>query len=92
VTILVRGLHSLPNIETKGQVTNNLNDNDKTVLNEARNQGQHQAIAMTIDKSVYSRVVNITARNIGAEPQTFPNAALGLRIENSKYLVTNRDI
>ena len=56
------------------------------MLNEVGNQGQHQAIAMTTDKSAYSRgeVVNITISNTGTEPLTFPNAALGLRIENSK--------
>lgn len=72
--------------ENKVQVMDNSSNSDKTVLNEVGNQGQHQAIVMTTDKNKYApgEVVNITIRNIGTEPLTFPNAAFGLRIENSK--------
>jgi hypothetical protein len=68
------------------QVTDNSSNSDETLLNEVGNQGQQQAIDMTTDKNTYTpgEVVNITIRNIGTEPLTFPNAALGLRIENSK--------
>lgn len=78
--------NSLTNNENNVQVTDNSNTSDETLLNEVGNQGQHQAIDMTTDKNVYTpgEVVNITIRNIGTEPLTFPNAALGLRIENSK--------
>ena len=78
--------NSLTNNENNVQVTDNSSTSDETLLNEVGNQGQHQAIDMTTDKNVYTpgEVVNITIRNIGTEPLTFPNAALGLRIENSK--------
>jgi hypothetical protein len=48
--------------------------------------GEVSQIRNRTDKSTYVRgeVVNITIKNIGTEPLTFPNAALGLRIENSK--------
>jgi hypothetical protein len=68
------------------EATNNVSKTEETLLNEVGNQGQHQAIDITTDKSTYvpGEVVNITISNIGTEPLTFPNAALGLRIENSK--------
>src|SRR4029077_12582550 len=76
----------LTNNENNVQVTDNSSTSDETLLNEVGNQGQHQAIDMTTDKNTHTpgEVVNITIRNIGTEPLTFPNAALGLRIENSK--------
>ena len=78
--------NSLTNNENNVQVTDNSSTSDETLLNEVGNQGQHQAIDMTTDKNTYTpgEVVNITIRNIGTEPLTFPNAALGLKIENSK--------
>jgi hypothetical protein len=78
--------NSLTNDENNVQVTDNSSNSDETLLNEVGNQGQQQAIDMTTDKNTYTpgEVVNITIRNIGTEPLTFPNAALGLRIENSK--------
>jgi hypothetical protein len=78
--------NSLTNNKNNGQVTDNSSNSDETLLNEVGNQGQQQAIDMTTDKNTYTpgEVVNITIRNIGTEPLTFPNAALGLRIENSK--------
>jgi hypothetical protein len=78
--------NTLTNNENNVQVTDNSSNSDETLLNEVGNQGQQQAIDMTTDKNTYTpgEVVNITIRNIGTEPLTFPNAALGLRIESSK--------
>ena len=72
--------------ECNSNSTNNVSNSGETLLNEVGNQGQFQAIDITTDKSTYvpGEAVNITIRNIGTEPLTFPNAALGLRIENSK--------
>jgi len=71
---------------TINESPNNVSNSEKTLLNEVGNQGQHQAIDIVTDKRTYApgELVNITIRNIGTEPLTFPNAALGLRIENSK--------
>jgi hypothetical protein len=78
--------NTLTNNENNVQVTDNSSNSDETLLNEVGNQGQQQAIDMITDKNTYTpgEVVNITIRNIGTEPLTFPNAALGLRIESSK--------
>jgi hypothetical protein len=71
---------------TINESPNNVSNSEKTLLNEVGNQGQHQAIGIVTDKRTYApgELVNITIRNIGTEPLTFPNAALGLRIENTK--------
>lgn len=72
--------------ECNSNSTKNVSNSGETLLNEVGNQGQFQAIDITTDKSIYvpGEAVNITIRNTGTEPLTFPNAALGLRIENSK--------
>lgn len=71
---------------TTNESTNNISNSGETLLNEVGNQGQFQAIDITTDKSTYvpGEAVNITIRNIGTAPLTFPNAAFGPRIENSK--------
>jgi hypothetical protein len=71
---------------TTNESTNTVGNSGETLLNEVGNQGQFQAIDITTDKSTYvpGEAVNITIRNTGTAPLTFPNAALGLRIENSK--------
>ena len=73
-------------LDCNSNSTNNVGNSGETLLNEVGNQGQFQAIDITTDKRSYvpGEVVNITIRNTGTEPLTFPNAALGLRIENSK--------
>ena len=72
--------------ECNSNFTNNVSNSGETLLNEVGNQGQFQAIDIITDKSTYvpGEAVNITIRNTGTEPLTFQNAALGLRIENSK--------
>ena len=71
---------------TINESPNNNSKSEKTLLNEVGNQGQHQVIGIVTDKRTYApgELVNITIRNTGTEPLTFPNAALGLRIENTK--------
>src|SRR5262245_32273940 len=49
------------------------------------NETQTQALSISTDKKSYNfgEVVNITVKNTGTDPLTFPNSALGLNIENS---------
>ncbi len=78
-------MNSLESNENTGQVINKVSNTNATSLSEVGNQGQHQAITVTSDKSTYApeEIVNITIRNIGTKPLTFPNAVFGLTIENS---------
>ena len=56
-----------------------------TSRNEIGDTGQFQDLTVRTDKETYSpgEVVNIIVKNSGTEPLTFPNSALGLKIENN---------
>lgn len=58
---------------------------DVTSKNEIANTGQTQDLTITTDKKTYQpgEIVIITVKNSGVEPLTFPNSALGLKVENS---------
>lgn len=68
-----------------------INRNNKTnvinasSINEVGNTGQVQILTITTDKKSYRprEIVNITVKNSGTEPLTFPNSILGLTIENA---------
>jgi hypothetical protein len=49
------------------------------------NSGEKEAISISTSKPTYvfGEIVNITIKNVGIDPLTFPNSILGLKIENA---------
>jgi hypothetical protein len=74
-----------PSSPQSGNGTTECHSNSVAIETEVGNQGEQQAVTITTDKNMYAsgEVVNITISNIGTEPLAFPNAALGVTIENS---------
>ncbi len=60
------------------------NKSDTTATSEFDRGGQSQ-VTITTDKKTYNpgEIVDITIKNTGTEPLTFPNSILGLTIENA---------
>lgn len=54
--------------------------------NEVGNTGQVQVLTIETDKKLYEpgEVVNFIVKNLGSEPITFSNSALGLNIQNEQ--------
>lgn len=57
----------------------------KALTSLQTNSGEKEAISISTSKPTYvfGEIVNITIKNVGTDPLTFPNSILGLKIENA---------
>jgi hypothetical protein len=64
---------------------NNTNITNASSKNKIGSTDQFQILTIITDKNSYKpgEIVNITVKNSGKEPLTFPNSILGLTIENA---------